>query len=156
MCYRNFQYVRGVHAVSNEMKWSVFYAPPCIFCMSFAQWEKITRRHKRLKIVKKCFSFRRQLRSIMCDLIHTKKCKLWVVRLVLAYSFSTDTFAPTHCVLKNVLFLCCLTAVGLWDLGCTTQNVHGPVQRIYTRRIDGPRLFQGCHGSHHKGDTSCF
>ena len=32
VCYRNFQYVCGVHVVlCNEWKWSAFYAPPFIF-----------------------------------------------------------------------------------------------------------------------------
>jgi len=30
ICYRNFQYVCGIH-VSNKMKWSIFSAPPSIF-----------------------------------------------------------------------------------------------------------------------------
>ena len=30
ICYRNFQYVCGIH-VSNKMKWSIFSAPPSIY-----------------------------------------------------------------------------------------------------------------------------
>ena len=48
---------------------------------------------------------------------------------------------------------CWLTAARLWDAGRTTEDVHGPVQRVYTWRIDGPRFLQGCHGSPDKGET---